>query len=92
MANLATLEARALANLGTRQMAGEEMVIPVKQLLQRAGEQISAIESSCKQANSARSTQLESLVQTQGALWSEAVHVVKALRVMAFAVDGVKSN
>lgn len=81
--NLAALEARALADLDTRQKAIEGVVVPVKESLQRMDEQLRAIESSRGQAYGALSTQLESLVQTQSALRSETANLVRALRTPA---------
>ena len=81
--NLAALEARALADLDTRQKAIEGVVVPVKESLQRMDEQLRAIESSRGQAYGALSTQLQSLAQTQCALRSETANLVKALRAPA---------
>jgi DNA recombination protein RmuC len=81
--NLATFEARALADLDTPQKAIEGVVVPVKKSLQRMNEQLRAIESSLGRAYGALSTQLESLLQTQGALQSETTNLVKALRIPA---------
>jgi DNA recombination protein RmuC len=92
MANLATLEARILTDFDAWQTGIGDVVAPVKESLQRMGEWLYATEFSRGQAYGALSTQLESLVQTQGALWSEAIHLVKALRVPALAVNGVRSS
>jgi len=81
--NLSALEARAIADLDTRQKAIEGVVVPVKESLQRMDEQLRAIESSRGQAYGALSTQLQSLVQTQCALRSETANLVKALRAPA---------
>ena len=81
--NLAAIEARALADLDTRQKAIEGVVVPVRESLQRMDEQLRTIESSRGQAYGALSTQLESLVQTQSALRSETANLVKALRTPA---------
>jgi DNA recombination protein RmuC len=81
--NLAALEARALADLDTRQKAIEGVVFPVRESLQRMDEQLRAIESSRGQAYGALSAQLESLVQTQSALRSETANLVNALRAPA---------
>jgi DNA recombination protein RmuC len=81
--NLSAFEARAAADLDTRQKAMEGVVVPVKESLQRMDEQLRAIESSRGQAYGALSTQLESLVQTQSALRSETANLVKALRAPA---------
>jgi DNA recombination protein RmuC len=79
--NLTAVEARALADLDSRQKAIEGVVIPVKESLEKMDEQLRALESSRGQAYAALSTQLESLLQTQGALRSETANLVKALRV-----------
>jgi DNA recombination protein RmuC len=81
--NLGALEARALADLDTRQKAIEGVVVPVKESLQRMDEQLRAIETSRGQAYGALSTQLESLVLTQTALRTETANLVKALRTPA---------
>jgi DNA recombination protein RmuC len=81
--NLSAFEARALADLETRQKAMEGVVVPVKESLQRMDEQLRGIESIRGQAYGALSTQLESLVQTQSALRSETANLVKALRAPA---------
>jgi DNA recombination protein RmuC len=78
--NLTALEARALADLDTRQKAIEGVVLPVKESLQKMDEQLRAIESTRGQAYAALSTQLESLAQTHSALRSETANLVKALR------------
>jgi len=81
--NLSALEARALADLDTRQRAIEGVVVPVKESLQRMDEQLRTIESSRGQAYGALSMQLESLLQTQSALRSETANLVRALRTPA---------
>jgi DNA recombination protein RmuC len=81
--NLTALEARALADLDTRQKAIECVVVPVKESLQKMDDQLRAIESSRGQAYVALSTQLQSLVQTQNDLRSETANLVKALRAPA---------
>ena len=81
--NLTTFEARAVADLDSRQRAIEGVVGPVKESLVRMDEQLRAIESSRGQAYGALSAQLESLVQTQSALRSETANLVKALRTPA---------
>jgi DNA recombination protein RmuC len=81
--NLTALEARALADLDTRQKAIEGVVVPVKESLQKMDEQLRAIESTRGQAYAVLSTQLQSLVQTQNALRSETTNLVKALRAPA---------
>jgi DNA recombination protein RmuC len=81
--NLTALEARALADLDSRQKAIEGVVVPVKESLQKMDEQLRALESSRGQAYAALSTQLQSLVQTQSALRSETANLVKALRAPA---------
>jgi DNA recombination protein RmuC len=81
--NLGVLEARALADFDTRQKAIEGVVIPVRESLQKMDEQLRVIELSRGQAYAALSTQLESLLQTQGALRSETANLVKALRAPA---------
>jgi DNA recombination protein RmuC len=78
--NLGALEARALADLDTRQKAIEGVVVPVKESLERMDQQLRTIETSRGQAYGALAAQLESLVQTQTALRSETANLVKALR------------
>jgi len=81
--NLAALEARALADLDSRQKGIEGVVVPVKESLERMDQQLRAMESNRGQAHAALSTQLQSLVQTQSALRSETANLVKALRAPA---------
>ena len=81
--SISALEARAVADLDSRQKAIEGVVVPVRQSLERMDEQIRTMEATRGQAYGALTSQLQSLMQTHTALRSETTNLVKALRAPA---------
>jgi DNA recombination protein RmuC len=81
--NLGAIERRAAADLDARHRAIENIVVPVKESLQKMDDQLRALESIRAQAYAGLSTQLQSLVVTQNELRSETANLVNALRTPA---------
>jgi DNA recombination protein RmuC len=78
--SFAQLHTQASGDLEKRQQAVENLVKPIREALEKTGEQIHAIEKERQSAYGALGKQLESLVQTQQQLQGETRNLVQALR------------
>ncbi len=78
--SFAQLHTQASGDLEKRQQAVENLVKPIREALDKTGEQIHAIEKERQSAYGALGKQLESLVVTQQQLQGETRNLVQALR------------
>lgn len=79
-AALERLQVQARGDLDSRQKAVETLVAPIKESLEKVGDQVQALERARAEAYGGLTEQVRSLIETQQGLRAETGHLIQALR------------